>query len=65
MKTKKEILKYWQEMIVNSSWLWQTQAQINFNAIKKHTPKKALEILKKDYEKYKEKSCSGYTKQAI
>jgi len=65
MITKKQVLEFWKDEIEKSNWLWKCQAQINYNVIKKHTPKKALEILKKDYEKHKEMGISSFIKRAI
>jgi len=69
MTSKKQVLQKWQDRIKesnsNGQKLWALQALYNLKIIKKEKPKKALEILKKEYEKYSDMAVAGYIKEAI
>jgi hypothetical protein len=63
--TKKQVVEKWKKIAETSQYLWKNQAQINASVIKKNSTKRALVILKKDYEKYGEMGIGSYIQSAI
>jgi len=69
MTSKQKILEKWTNKIkeseANGQFLWKSQAQQNYSIISTNTTKKALELLKAEYEKYSDMMISSFIKEAI
>ena len=62
---KQQILDKWKWRSEHDQYLWKNQAQVNYHYIVNNSPRKAIALLEKDYEKYQEMGISIYIKDAI
>ena len=64
-QNKQQILDKWKYRSEHDQYLWKNQAQVNYHYILNNSPRKAIALLEKDFEKYEEMGISIYIKDAI
>lgn len=62
---KQELLNKWEYAWKNGYALWSCQAGLNFEIIRDNEPQEAIEILKKDLDKYADMGIAVYIIEAI